>query len=116
MAKPTDPFWWLLFAAGGTLAAFLTPVLILLTGFAAPVTGATGPFAYDRMLAMAADPLIGLVLFGFISLSFFHWAHRFRYTLEEGLALKRAWVPVAVACYGAAIAGTILAAVSLIRL
>lgn len=116
MARPTDPFWWLLFAAGGTVAAFLIPVLILLTGFAAPAAGASGAFAYDRMLALAAHPLMRVALFGLISLSFFHWAHRFRSTLEEGLALKRARAPIAITCYGAAIAGTILTALVLVQL
>jgi len=49
-------------------------------------------------------------------LSFFHWAHRFRYTLAEGLALKRAWLPVAVVCYAAAIAGTVYAAIVILML
>ncbi len=115
MAKPTDPFWWLLFAAGGTVAALATPALIVLTGFAAPAIGATGAFAYDRVLVLVTDPVTRVLLFGLISLSFFHWAHRFRYTLEEGLALKQAWVPVAIACYGAAIAGTVWAAAVLLR-
>lgn len=114
MAKPTDPFWWLLFAAGGTVAALLTPALIILTGFVAPAAGAAGPFAYERVLPLATHPLTRLLLFGLISLSFFHWAHRFRYTLEEGLALKRVGLAVAVACYGAAIAGTVWTAAVLL--
>ena len=30
--KTTDPIWWGLFSAGGTLAAFLLPVHVLVTG------------------------------------------------------------------------------------
>lgn len=110
MIHRTEPFWWLLFAAGGSVAAVLAPVLILLTGIAAPAEGFAPAFAYAHVRALVAYPLTRLVLFGVIALSFFHWAHRFRYTLAEGLALKRAWLPVAVVCYVAAIAGTVYAA------
>ncbi len=111
-----EPLWWLLFAAGGSVAAVVAPVLIVLTGIAAPAGWFPQAFAYERALGLASYPLSRLVIFAVIALSFFHWAHRFRYTLAEGLALKRAWLPVAVACYAAAVAGTIWAALVLARL
>ena len=40
----------------------------------------------------------------------FHAAHRFRFTLYDGLQLKHLNGPVAVACYGGAIVGTVAAA------
>jgi fumarate reductase subunit D len=49
-----------------------------------------------------------------ISLPLFHWAHRFRFTLVD-VGLKSIHTLVAVLCYGAAIAGTIAAAVILWR-
>jgi len=116
MIHRTEPFWWLLFSAGGSVAAILAPVLILLTGLAAPLGWFPAAFAYGPLRGLAVHPLTRLVLFVLIALAFFHWAHRFRYTLAEGLALKRAWLPVAVACYAAAVAGTIWAALVLIRL
>lgn len=111
MVRRAEPLWWLLFAAGGSAAALLVPVLILLTGFAAPAGGPAGVFAYERVAPVVFHPLTRLVLFGLAALSFFHWAHRFRYTMAEGLALKRAWLPVAVTCYGLAVVGTVIAAV-----
>ena len=116
MAKSTEPFWWLLLAAGGTVAAFLMPVHIVLGGLALAAGGSQGALAYDRMLALVSHPLSRFYLFGLISLSLFHWAHRFRYTLAEGLHLKTAWLPVPIACYGSAIVGTVLAAMVLARL
>ncbi len=110
-----EPLWWLLFAAGGSVAAVVAPVLIVLTGIAAPAGWLPQAFAYERAFGLASPPLSRLVIFAVIALSFFHWAHRFRYTLMEGLALKRAWLPVAVACYAAAVAGTIWAALVLVR-
>ena len=39
MAKSNKPIFWSLFAAGGTLAAFLAPVLVLLFLLAATLFG-----------------------------------------------------------------------------
>jgi fumarate reductase subunit D len=39
-------------------------------------------------------------------LPLFHWAHRFRYTLYDGLQLKHLTALIAVLCYGAALVGT----------
>src|SRR3972149_2897568 len=115
MIHRSEPFWGLLFA-GGSAAAVLAPVLILLTGIAVPAEWFPQAFAYEHIRALVSHPVTRLVLFGVIVLSFFHWAHRFRYTLAEGLALKRAWLPVAVVCYAAAIAGTVSAAVVILKL
>ena len=116
MRRSSEPFWWLLFAMGGTVAAFLVPVHIVLGGIALAAGWVPGAFAYDRVLALVSHPLTRLYLFVLISLSLFHWAHRFRYTLAEGLHLKASWLPVSIGCYGSAILGTILAAVVLITL
>src|SRR4030065_1035495 len=106
MIHRSEPFWWLLFAAGGSVAAVLAPVLILLTGIAVPAGWFPQAFAYEHIRALVSHPVTRLVLFGVIVLSFFHWAHRFRYTLAEALALKRAWLPVAVVCHAAGSART----------
>jgi len=90
-------------------------VLILLTGIAAPMGWAAQAFAYERIAALVGHPLSRLFLFVVISLPLFHWAHRFRFTLVD-LGLKGARKVVAVACYGAAVAGTLLTALVLIRL
>ncbi len=110
-----EPFWWSLFAAGGAVAAFLAPVQIFLTGIVAAQGWAGESFAYARVLALASHPLSRLYLFVLISLPLFHWAHRFRFTLVD-LGVRAERGPVAVACYGAAVAGTIVAALVLIRL
>ena len=54
-----------------------------------PSTAFVACFAYPRELAGKIDqPLVKLALFGFIVLSLFHWGHRFRYTLYDGLQLS----------------------------
>ncbi len=115
LKKPSDPFWWALFGAGGVLAAFFIPVLLLLNGLAVPLGLVEAP-AYEEALALVQHPLTRLFLFGLISLSMFHWAHRFRFTLYDGLQLKHLEALIVVFCYGGAFVVTILTAIVLIQL
>ena len=109
MAKRSnEPFLWALFSAGGVLAALLIPVLRFLYGMAFPF-GWLEPPTYQRTLALVSHPLGRLVLFVFCSLSLFHWAHRFRYTLYDGLQIKHLNEVINAFCYGGAVAGTVLA-------
>jgi len=89
------PFLWILFSVGGTIAAFLD----------AP--------SYEALRALVQHPVVRLYLFVVISLPLFHWAHRFRYTLYDGLQLYHLTVLIAVLCYGAALVGTAVAAYTL---
>jgi fumarate reductase subunit D len=101
--KTSEPFWWLLFAAGGMVAALLVPVHLLVHGLAVPL-GWTS-IDHARMLALAGQPLIKLYLFVLIALPLYHWAHRFRFILED-LGLHGWRTPIAVLCYGSAVLGT----------
>jgi fumarate reductase subunit D len=99
------PLLWLLFSAGGTVAAFLVPVHLFLTGLAFPL-GWLAPPSHESLLRLMAHPVTRLYLFVLIALPLFHWAHRFRYTLYDGLQLKHLTALIAVLCYGAAVVGT----------
>ena len=114
MARPITPFLWLLFSAGGTVAALFFPVHLFLSGLAVPLGWLPAP-SYERLHALVEHPLTRLYLFVLISLPLFHWAHRFRYFLFD-LGLRGARMPIAVLCYGAAIVGTIYAIITLIRI
>jgi fumarate reductase subunit D len=107
--KRITPPLWLLFSAGGTVAAFLVPVHLFLTGLAFPLGWLQSP-SHDSLLRLLEHPVVRLYLFVLITLPLFHWAHRFRYTLYDGLQLKHLTVLIAVLCYGAAIAGTAVTA------
>jgi fumarate reductase subunit D len=109
------PLLWLLFSAGGTVAAFLFPIHLLLLGLAVPM-GWLDAVSYESARALAKHPLARLYLLVFISLPLFHWAHRFRYTLYDGLQLKHLTTLIAVLCYGTALAGTVMAAYTLWKL
>jgi len=115
VTRSSEPFWWSLFGAGGVIAAVLVPVHIVLTGIAAPAGWAPHAFAYPRMVALLSHPLTRAYLFVLIALPLFHWAHRFRFALVD-LGLKKGQRAVAAVCYGAAITGTIVAAVVLLRI
>lgn len=112
MKRTIEPFWWALFGAGGVVSALCIPVLLFLTGLAFPLGWVDAP-SYENLLTLVKYPLTRLFLFGVISLSFFHWAHRFRFTLYDGLQLKHLNELIAVFCYGGAIAGTVLSAYTL---
>lgn len=111
---PLEPLAWLLFSSGGMVAALFVPVLLFLFGVAFPL-GWLDPPGHAELHAVVSHPLTLLVLLGLCVLGLFHWAHRFRYTLHEGLQLKRARGVIVVLCYGAAIAGSVLAVVVLAR-
>jgi fumarate reductase subunit D len=112
MARPITPFLWLLFSAGGTVAALLFPVHLFLTGLVFPLGWLPAP-RYEFLRALVAHPITRLYLFVLISLPLFHWAHRFRYTLYDGLQLKHLTSLIAVLCYGAAVIGSAVAAYTL---
>ena len=109
MPRSITPLLWLLFSAGGTVAALLFPVHVLLTGLAVPLGWLEAP-SYESVRGLVRNPVARLYLFVFISLPLFHWAHRFRYTLYDGLQLKHLTELIAVLCYGTAILGTAMTA------
>ena len=109
--QSNEPFFWGLFSAGGVVAAFLAPIHVLLFGLVFPLglSGLTPP-SYDHLLALARLPLVRVYLFALCSLPLFHWAHRFRFTLYDGLQIKHLNEVIFGFCYGGALAGTGLAA------
>jgi fumarate reductase subunit D len=104
MARSNEPIFWSLFSAGGVVAAFFIPVTLVLTGIVVPA----GWIEAESLRQFFAHPFTRLCLFVLISLSLFHWAHRFRYALAD-LGLRNFSGILAVACYCTAVLGTVLA-------
>ena len=104
------PIVWLMFSAGGVLAAVFLPILVLLFGLAVPLGWLDLDYAHLR--AVVGHPLTFVVLLGLFVLMLVHSAHRFRYTLYDGLQIKNKRT-VAVLCYGAAVVGSVAAFVVL---
>lgn len=109
MARSKTPLLWLLFSAGGTVAALLFPLHLLVTGLLIPLGWIDAP-DHATMIELLRNPLTRIYLFVVISLPLFHGAHRFRYTLYDGLKLKHLTQLIVVLCYGTALAGTAAAA------
>src|SRR4051794_6104054 len=106
--RPMEPFLWLLFSAGGVLSALLIPGLLFLFGLAFPL-GWVSPPDHAHLSAVLGQPVTRVVLLGLCVLALFHWAHRFRYTLYDGLQLKHLERPINLFCYSAALAGSAVA-------
>ena len=113
MARSNKPLVWSLFAAGGTVAAFVLPALVVIT-LMAGYGHAPASLSYEDMRAFAGGWLGGLLLFGVIALCLWHAAHRLR-TALHGLGL-RADGAVAVVGYGIAAVGTLLSVYYLLRI
>jgi fumarate reductase subunit D len=107
--RSNEPFLWSLFSSGGMIAALLVPVLLFLFGLAFPLGWIEAP-SYESLAALVRHPLTRLALFAVCSLSLFHGAHRFRFTLYDGLQIKHLNELIAVFCYGGALIGTALSA------
>jgi fumarate reductase subunit D len=116
MRRTSEPFWWLLFAAGGTVAAFLVPASIVLTGLAAPLGWGGSAFEHARIAALVSHPIARVYLFVLIALPWFHSAHRIRYGLVEGWQLHHIQGLLAAICYGAASVGAALALLVVVRI
>ena len=109
MKRSNEPFFWLLFSGGGTLAALFLPALLFLL-FIAPALGLVEPQSFEQMSAKLRPVPVRLFLLVLITMSLFHWGHRFRFTLYDGLQLKHLFGLIATLCYGGAAALSLLTA------
>jgi fumarate reductase subunit D len=105
MAVSNKPIVWGPFAAGGTVTAFVTPVLVLLT-LLAGLGNAPELLAYDRIHAVAGHWLFKLAAAGVVFLSLWSAAHRLRITCYD----------LGVRVYAVALAGTAASVIYLARI
>jgi fumarate reductase subunit D len=116
MKRAIAPVLWLLFGAGGLLAALFGPALVIITGLAAPTHVGFGPAFMDHAhaLAFARNPLGKLILLAIIALFAWHGAERIYLTLKDmhlGPKSVLAWLS-----YGSAGAITLVAAAALLAI
>ena len=104
MSKSNKPIIWGPFAAGGTVTALLTPVLVLLTLLAA-LGHTPDALTYDGLRAFAAHWFGKVAIVTVIVLSLWSAAHRLRITFYDFGA--RSDSVVAAAVYLAAAAGSV---------
>ena len=110
------PIFWSLFGAGGMLSALIGPALVFFTGIAAPL----GLFYPRDVLSWANTQAFAQhwagkgFLFAVVALFLWHAAHRIFHSLHD-LGVH-AGVFAKLACYGLAMAGSLLAAGVLLSL
>jgi fumarate reductase subunit D len=115
MARSNKPLVWVVFAGGGTLAAFVLPAII----FSLTLGVALGwipleALSYERAIAGVQSPLAKLAAFVVTVPILWHAAHRLRITAHDlGIYADRL---VMFICYGIAALGTIVTFVALLGL
>ena len=110
--RHVEPLVWLMFSGGGVMAAVFLPSLAFLFALAFPLEWIDRPDR-DHLVAVLGNPLTFLFLLGMFVVLLVHSAHRFRYTLYDGLQVKHK-AATAVVCYGTAAIGAISAVVILL--
>jgi fumarate reductase subunit D len=116
MKRSNAPIFWLLFGAGGMLAALFGPILVVITGIAVPL-GWPLPadlLSYSRVLALAQHWAGKGALFVVIALFAWHAAHRILCTLHD-IGIHKG-LPAKLACYGGAAALTLVSAACLLAI
>lgn len=107
MARSNKPAIWLPFAAGGTLAAFVLPALMLGLLLASLGIFSSESVTHERLSQFISQPFGMISVIVVLALPLVHAAHRLRMTLQD-LGVRRSstrrWV--ARACY--AVAGIII--------
>lgn len=114
--RSNAPIFWALFGAGGMLSALLGPMLVLITGVLVPL-GLLLPqelMGYERALGFAQHWAGKGFVFVVISLFAWHAAHRIFHSLHD--VGVHAGVAAKLACYGSALAMTLVGAVSLVAM
>jgi fumarate reductase subunit D len=106
--KSLEPLLWTLFSAGGVVTALVLPIHILLFGVLIPL-GVLATRGGSYLGPLVRHPVTCVYLFVVCVLALFHAAHRFRFTLYDGLQIKHLNELIAVFCYGGAIAGSVWA-------
>lgn len=115
MARSNKPLVWVVFAGGGTLAAFVLPAII----FSLSLGVALGwipleALSYERAVAGMQSPLAKLAAFAVTVLILWHAAHRLRITAHD-LGVYADGLVMFI-CYGIAALGTVVTFVALLGL
>jgi len=111
-----EPVVWLLFAAGGMIAAMLLPALIVVTGLAEPAgLLPDASLDYERVARLVGSPLGKLIAFAVVSLLFWHAMHRIFHGLHD-LGVNTHLRRYRLMSYGFALLATLITASLLITL
>ncbi len=111
-----EPVFWGLFGAGGMLTAFLTPVMIMITGLLIPLGIIdSDALSYERVHGFATSWYGAAILLVLIALPLWHTLHRIFHGLHDiGVHRGRDWQQVI--CYGFAFAVSVFCFTLLIQM
>ena len=95
-----EPVFWGLFGAGGMLTAFVTPVMILITGILIPLGIMNSEnISYDTVHGFATSWYGAIIVLVLVALPLWHTLHRIFHGLHDiGINRGRDWQQVI--CYG----------------
>ena len=113
LIRALEPLWWMLFGAGGFMAAFFLPALLFVLAFAFPL-GWFGDSTetFLRFKQLFANAIGKTLLILVISLTFWHAVHHLRHFAID-LGFQDVQGPVSHLLYGGALVGT-LASIAII--
>ena len=102
--RSNEPVFWGLFGAGGMLTAFLTPVMVLVTGLLIPLGIINAEhLSYDKLHLFASSWYGAAIILVLVALPLWHTLHRIFHSLHD-LGIKRGRDWQQVICYGFAFA------------
>jgi len=116
MRRSNEPIFWGLFGAGGMLTAFVSPVLILITGILLPLgLLPADALDYQQLLGLTQNWLVKGILLIIIALPLWHTMHRIFHGLHDvGVHFGHSffkWL-----CYGFAFIMTVATATLLVQI
>jgi fumarate reductase subunit D len=116
MKRSNSPIFWLLFGAGGMLAALFGTALVYITGIAVPLGFTLSPelMSYPRMHAFAQHWIGKGFLLAIVALFAWHAVHRILCSLHDVGIHKT--LGVKLVCYGGAMAITLVSAACLLSI
>ena len=99
-----EPIFWGLFGAGGMLTAFLTPVMVLVTGLLIPLGLIDAEhLSYEKLHHFVSSWYGAPIVLVLVALPLWHTLHRIFHSLHD-LGIKRGRDWQQVICYGFAFA------------
>lgn len=105
--KRLEPLWWLLFGAGGFVAALVFPALFFVVAIAFPLGWLGDPIeTFLRMRTLFANPVGQVLLLVILALPIWHAAHHTRHFVVE-LGFPQADRPLGTLLYVAAAFATV---------
>ncbi|AGH80345.1 fumarate reductase subunit D [Psychromonas sp. CNPT3] len=111
-----EPIFWGLFGAGGMLCAFLTPVMILITGLLIPMGYIDrSHFSYNNLHSFAGTWYGAIIILVLVALPLWHTLHRIFHGLHD-LGVKRGRDLQQVLCYGFAFSVSVFVFALLIQM